>query len=118
MVKGSVIGADEKCSSAKVRPTESNKIEFRLYIAKGQKSSVVALSNLRTICREFLDGNYDIEVVDTLSHTRRAQRDGIAATPTLVKVSPEPGWSIVGDLSEDALILAIMQGKRPKRSGG
>lgn len=67
-----------------------------------------AIANLNAICQQYFDGNYELEIVDTIQQPLRAMQDGIIITPTLVKLSPEPRWSIVGDLSEDARVLASM----------
>jgi circadian clock protein KaiB len=91
---------------------------FCLYITRGERASARALANLRTICRDHFDSHYEIEVVDVRKHPRRAQRDGVTATPTLFKRSPEPVWEIVGDLNEDALILAAMKRKPTARRTG
>lgn len=87
---------------------DKNGLVFRLYITEGADSSRRALANVTFICQEYLQSDYDLEVVDTLQDPLRAMQDGIVMTPTLVKLSPEPSWSIVGDLSEDARVLASM----------
>lgn len=103
-------------SSAPIRQSaQKNRLVFCLYITRGEKASARALVNLRTICRDHFDNHYKIEVVDARKHPRRAQRDGVTTTPTLFKRSPEPLWTIVGDLHEDALILAAMKRKPAAR---
>ncbi len=87
---------------------DTEKLIFRLYITQQAPSSMRALSNLKTICRDYFPNNVQLEVVDTVEQPLRAMQDGIVITPTLVKLSPEPSWSIVGDLSEDARVLASM----------
>lgn len=86
------------------------KLMFRLYITEHAPSSTRAIENLQTICRAYFDDNYEVEIVNTTANPHRAIEDGVLVTPTLLKVSPEPAWSIVGDLSEDARILASIQG--------
>ncbi len=70
-----------------------------------------AIKNLKNICLVYFENTYELEIVDTVQHPRRAAQDGIVVTPTLVKVSPEPSWRIVGDLSEDARVLESMNAK-------
>ncbi len=89
--------------------TEKSKILFRIYITSRAPTSMRALRNLRTICRDYFDGGYELEIVDTSKDPVRAMQDGIAVTPTLVKLSPEPRWSIVGDLSDEARVLSSMR---------
>ena len=68
-----------------------------------------ALENLSHICRDYFEGGYELEVIDTAKEPGRARSDGIIVTPTLLKLSPEPQWSIVGDLSDEARVLASMR---------
>ncbi len=102
----------KKRLDSKKNLSKKNKLMFRLYIASGEASSLRALSNLKAICSEYFGRNYKIEVVDTSKNPLRAKRDEIAETPTLIKLFPEPAWTIVGDLSEDAFVLAAMKGPR------
>ncbi len=92
------------------------KLLFRLYITEHAPSSTRALENLETICEHYFDDNYELEIVNATVDPRRAVQDGILVTPTLVKVSPEPAWSVIGDLSEDAHILASIWGDPPTRA--
>ncbi len=86
------------------------KLVFRLYITEHAPSSMRALENLRAICASYFPGAYQLEIVNTTDEPLRAIQDGVRVTPTLVKVSPEPAWSVVGDLSDDASILASIRG--------
>jgi circadian clock protein KaiB len=110
-----VVGVSKRRRVAKNQSTKNGKIAFRLYITPGDSSSSLALANLKAICREHFGGKCEIEVIDALKHPRRAERDGVTATPALIKRCPEPGWTIVGDLCEEALILAEMKRKRAGR---
>ncbi len=96
--------------ASRARPSKNGKLLFRLYIASGQDSSTRALTNLKTICSGYFGRNYRIEVIDILEDPLRAKRDKISVIPTLIKISPEPTWTIVGDLSEDAMVLDAMKG--------
>ncbi len=89
--------------------TKKRKILFRLYITNRAPTSERALENLRDICRDYFDGGYELEIIDTAKEPGRAVRDGIVMTPTLVKLYPEPQWSIVGDFSDEAHVLASMR---------
>lgn len=72
-----------------------------------------ALSHLQSICRQHFGDRCEIEVVDLSKDPDKAKRASILSTPTLVKLSPPPSWRIVGDLSDDAMILAKMM-HRPR----
>ena len=65
--------------------------KFRLYVAGDAQNSVDAIANLSALCRKYLPGRYDIEVLDVFLQPARALTDGIFMTPTLVKLAPAPG---------------------------
>ena len=81
------------------------KYELRLYVAGKTPKSVLALSNLKKLCEEHLQGLYSIEVIDLLVHPQLAEGDQILAIPTLVKKVPEPVRKIIGDLSNKEKVL-------------
>ncbi len=78
---------------------------LRLYVAGQTPKSVVALSNLRLICEEHLEGRYEIEIIDLLVSPQLASGDQILAVPTLVRRLPEPIKKIIGDLSNKERVL-------------
>jgi circadian clock protein KaiB len=73
---------------------------FRLYVADETVASSKAFSNLSAICANYLDGQYELELVDILLEPLRALSDGIIVTPTLVRIAPLPVRTIVGDLGD------------------
>jgi circadian clock protein KaiB len=95
-------------SEAESLPVNSQTILFRLYIAGSAPNSVRAVANLNDICKEYLSNRYKIEIIDVLADPLRALTEGILLTPTLVKVSPLPGWQMAGDLSAKAHVLLAL----------
>lgn len=67
--------------------------------------SIAAYSNLKKICEEYLEGKYEIEVIDLLVNPTLAKDDQILALPTLVRRLPEPMKKIIGDLSNTERVL-------------
>jgi circadian clock protein KaiB len=82
--------------------------KFRLYIAGDAQNSVEAIANLTTICRKYLPGLYDIEVMDVFLEPARALTDGVLMTPTLVKLAPAPTRKIIGNLSQTGVVLQAL----------
>jgi len=74
--------------------------KLRLYVTGRSAQSQQAINNLRAVLDSAHQCEYDVEVVDVLEHPELAEKDKILATPTLVKMRPEPIRKIVGDLSE------------------
>jgi circadian clock protein KaiB len=83
-------------------------VVMRLYVAGRAPNSVKAIANLDAICRQHLKDGYKLEVVDVCEHPRRALDDGVLVTPSLTKVSPSPGASVIGNLSDTNSVLAAL----------
>ncbi len=80
-------------------------VELRLYVAGQTPKSLAAISNLKKICSEHLEGRYRIEVIDLVKNPTLAQDHQILAIPTLVRRLPMPIRKIIGDLSDTARVL-------------
>jgi circadian clock protein KaiB len=78
---------------------------LRLYVAGQTPKSIIALANLKRICDEHMDGQYEIEVIDLMENPQLARRDQIVAIPTLVRELPSPLKRIIGDLSNTQRVL-------------
>ncbi len=81
--------------------------KFKLYLYMSGKTppSVAGAYNLRVLLDKELKDQYSLEVINVLDNPQRAQEDKILATPTLVKMAPEPQKRIVGDLSDGKKVL-------------
>lgn len=77
-----------------------SKYVLKLYVTDRTPRSEQAIMNLRRICQEKLDDNYEIVVIDVLERPQNAEDDRIVATPTLIRHSPAPIRRVVGDLSD------------------
>ena len=83
-------------------------VVMRQYIAAGAPNSVKALANLEAICRQHLLEGFNLEIIDVLEFPLRALADGILVTPSLSKIAPSPGTTIVGDLSDRSKVLRAL----------
>jgi circadian clock protein KaiB len=81
---------------------------LRLYVAGQSPKSVRAFANLKAMCEEHLKGRYQIEVIDLRKNPQLARGDQIVAIPTLVRRLPMPLRTIVGDLSNNVLLLVSL----------
>ena len=78
---------------------------LRLYIAGTTARSTRAILNARKICDEHLAGRYQLEVIDILQQPALARDHKIVAVPTLIRALPVPLRRIIGDLSEQDVVL-------------
>ena len=81
---------------------------LKLYVTGQTPNSMRAIANLKQLCDEQLEGNYEVMIIDILKEPHLAENDKIIATPTLVKVLPAPLRKIIGDLSDtDKVLLGL-----------
>jgi circadian clock protein KaiB len=80
--------------------------KLRLFVTGSTPRSTRAIANMRKICEENLRGRYDLEVIDVYENPEATRELQIIATPTLIKILPEPLRRIIGDLSDKERVLA------------
>jgi circadian clock protein KaiB len=82
-----------------------DKYILRLYITGATIRSALAITNLKKICDEYLEGRYELEVIDLYKKPRLAKDEQIIAAPTLIKKLPLPFRRIIGDMSNKEKVL-------------
>jgi circadian clock protein KaiB len=80
-------------------------VKFQLFVAADSQNSTQARANLQALCRQYLPGRHEIEIVDVFLDPKRALAENIRMTPTLLKVSPRPARRIIGTLSHTQRVL-------------
>jgi circadian clock protein KaiB len=98
--KGSTEEFDLKISELK-----KDKHILRLYVTGTTSRSLLATANLKKICEEYLEGRYELEVIDLFQHPCLAKDEQIIAAPTLIKKLPLPFRRIIGDMSNKEKVL-------------
>lgn len=84
---------------------QKDKYVLRLYVTGSTSRSALAITNLKKICREYLKGRYELEVIDLFQHPGLAVDEQIIAAPTLIKKLPLPFRRIIGDMSNKEKVL-------------
>lgn len=102
-----MIKSEEVISNASI-------LKLRLYISGKTPNSLLALKNIKKICEEHIQNDYELEIVDLLKDPKLSEEDEILAIPTLVRKNPQPVRKIIGDLSNTEDILQRI-GLGPKR---
>ena len=83
-----------------------NKPVLRLYITGLTPRSERAIANLRRLCEERLNGQYELVIIDVLERPQLAEDEHILVTPTLIKPLPLPPRRVIGDLSDVEKVMA------------
>jgi len=97
-------GSEEVLNQA-ISGRQKEKYVLRLFITGTTSKSVLALTNLKRICEEYLEGRYDLEVIDLYQNPGLAKDEQIIAAPTLIKKLPLPFRRIIGDMSDIEKVL-------------
>ena len=79
---------------------------LRLYVTGTTGLSVHAIQNIKRICDQHLSGRYQLEVIDLYKNLPLARADHIIAVPTLIRREPPPLRRMIGDMSDEARVLA------------
>lgn len=81
---------------------------FTLFVAGQSPRSTRAIENLRGLVDRELAGDFELVIVDVIDEPDEAEASQIMATPTVIKLAPEPVRRVTGDLSDpDAVALAL-----------
>jgi len=92
-------------TSDKAQRSEANQFVLRLYVTGLTPSSTEAIKNVQGICESHLQGRYQLEVIDIYQLPSLARDEQIVATPTLIKVLPQPLRRFIGSMSDEQKIL-------------
>ncbi len=99
------------------RKDDLDRYLLKLYITGRSPRAERAIANLRRLCKEELEGCYELEIIDVLEHPQLAEDDRILATPTLIKQLPPPLRRVIGDLSNrDKVLLGLDVRPRDQRA--
>ena len=91
--------------AAQKTPAQGKMYSLRLYITGQTPRSAASIRNLREVCDEFLEGRFELQVIDLYQRPDLAKDAQVVAAPTLIKKLPLPLRRLVGDLSNKNEVL-------------
>jgi len=113
MIKEKTKTSEQKLRDA-VKKSKKEPYVLRLYVAGLTPRSTKAIANVKEICEKYLQGRYELDVVDIYQQPKLAQGEQIIAAPTLIKKLPLPLRRLIGDMSDtDRFLVGI--DLRPKK---
>jgi circadian clock protein KaiB len=78
---------------------------FRLYVTGASPNSLRAIANTKNIFEEYLNENYELEIIDVHQQPLVAMKENIIALPLLIKKHPLPEKRLIGDMSDMERVL-------------
>ena len=82
--------------------------EFLFFVSDNTLKTEKMVSILEEICKEHLGDNYNIKVIDIQEDPVAGMKEGIIATPTLIKKHPEPVRRIIGEVQDKNRLVFIL----------
>lgn len=95
----------KKSFEQRIEKKGQEKYVLRLCVAGLTPKSQRAIANIKKICHEYLEGRYDLEIIDIYQNPIFAKDGHIIAVPTLIKEFPEPLRRFIGDMSNTEKLL-------------
>ena len=76
-----------------------------LYVTGMTPKSTKAIANVQNLCEKYLEGFYELKIIDIYQQPQLAKDEQIIATPTLIKKLPLPIRRLIGDMSDTERFL-------------
>lgn len=95
-----------------IQPSQSQGYVLRLYVSGHSLATLRTLEKLHQLLERSSPYPYTLKVIDVLKHPEQAEVDQISATPTLIRIWPEPVRRLVGELSDVNTILQLLGSSR------
>jgi len=80
-------------------------VEFKLYVVQSSPRTAMIVEKLKEILKDEFNDQYILEVIDVFENMDMTESDGILATPTLIKTSPEPCKRVIGDFGDSEKVF-------------
>lgn len=81
---------------------------FRLFVSGHSAATEYTLVSLHQLLETSLRHPYTLKIIDIFKHPEQAEANQISATPTLLRVWPQPVRRIVGDLTDAERVLRLL----------
>jgi len=78
---------------------------LQLFVTGILPNSTRAIVNSKAICEKYLNGRYELEIIDIYQQPSLALTEQIIAVPVLIKKFPLPEERMIGDLSNVEKVL-------------
>jgi circadian clock protein KaiB len=78
----------------------NGRVVLRMYVASDSAPSAQARRQLAVLRERWGGKSWEVEVVDVFEQPALAEADRVLATPVLIRVSPPPRLSVIGDFGD------------------
>jgi circadian clock protein KaiB len=85
---------------------------LELFVAGDSVRSRAARHHIERLCESRVAGGYELAVIDVEQDSGAAAAADVVTTPTMIRREPLPEVRLVGDVSDEAAILAALDLER------
>ncbi len=89
-------------------PQRAESYVLRLFVSGHSAATEYTLKSLHQLLEHSLPYPYTLKVIDVFKHPDQAEANHVSATPTLLRVWPQPVRRLVGDLTDIERVLRIL----------
>ncbi|OCX51337.1 circadian clock protein KaiB [Mucilaginibacter sp. PPCGB 2223] len=85
---------------------------LRLFVTGASPNSIRAITNTKNICEKYLNGRYELEIIDVHQQPFIAASEDLIAIPMLMRKFPLPERRMIGDMSDTDKVLRGLELKK------
>ncbi len=76
------------------------KLVLQLFVSGMSVKSMEAIENIQELCQHYLEGAFELEVIDIYKNPEAAAKHHIVFSPSLIKELPLPKKILIGTLAD------------------
>lgn len=88
--------------------TGEGKFILQLFVTGMSATSMKAIENVKRFCEQYLEGMYELEIIDLYKHPEIAKQQEIVFSPSLVKQFPLPRKTLIGSFSDTQRVIKAL----------
>jgi circadian clock protein KaiB len=81
------------------------KMILQLYVSGMTVKSMEAIENIRHLCDEYLEGAFQLEIIDLYKHPEAASEAQVVFSPSLIRLFPLPKKILIGNFSDQDKVV-------------
>ena len=81
------------------------KLVLQLYVSGMSLKSMDAIENIKRLCDEYLQGAFELEIIDLYKNPEAASEQQIVFSPSLVKQLPLPKKTLIGTFADTEKVI-------------
>ena len=81
------------------------KLILQLYVAGMSPKSMDAIENIKRLCDTYLEGAFDLEIIDLYKNPEAANINQVVFSPSLIKQLTPPKRTLIGNFSDTTKVI-------------